>query len=326
MMRKVALLLVVLVIAAQFVFAVDHEMDLEQELDHELELEHAAENELELSELAEHAAQFDPSIAKQFISNDEDDESEDFDDLASQEREEREAKEEERRKREKIRRIRAERRAKARLARARGPIYNAGLNITDAANATSADGAKKKKGKSHFNRKHLDAKEKEMLAEARRFESIARTERARAKAHAATVDALRAIHQENKLQAKIARDNGKITYELQSAMDAINTVKNDMERDDLDDDTLFWDAFYGKKAHNNVTTPTQPEIIIKQSEQAAQGKKALVQKKDMAIPLYKAAHIASFEEAYGRSKKMKKLDDSLREDGDKYLSYVALFN
>jgi len=160
--------------------------------------------------------------------------------------------------------------------------------------------------------------------EARYFMAKAREHEA--KAHEEATDALA-----SNTKTKWDRRDRDTEFAVQAGTAAVDALQGQVETEDLRADRRFWDAYYGKKEHIS----SKPKKLTKDSRTLAdmaadlnKPKNATKQRttKDLSLPLYKASHIASYKEASGKSSRIKELDANLKEDGDAFLKFAALYN
>ncbi len=183
-----------------------------------------------------------------------------------------------------------------------------GTNST--ANGTIARRPKTKKQK-------LTPRQRQLKKKARDYEHEARYQRSKAKMHEANARLYKAEAREKKEHKKWEVRAGQSTFDVKKAREAVQAIQGELESEDLKQDKQFWDEYYGRKRVAGRGDRKSPKADA--ATDAVGSKKP---KPDLALPLYKVAHIASFEEAYGLSKKIPKLDDSLKVDGDAYLRFV----
>lgn len=111
---------------------------------------------------------------------------------------------------------------------------------------------------------------------------------------------------------------GRTDWAVRQGVAAIKSLQSELEREDVRQDKLFWDQYYGRNRIQGKGDKKAKKVDAKRAALPSKDEK----KEDLALPLYKAAHIASFKQAAGKSKKYKKLDTALKEDGDKYIEFA----
>ena len=207
--------------------------------------------------------------------------------------------------------------AKGATFQARGDA-NMHVNETD---------AQRKARKRMLKNRKLTKQDKKLYKKIQKLEKQVKRHNAIAKELEAKANYEHADKNDHREQSKWAKRDRSTAYAVSAGVSQVTSYQGQLETEDLHADRRFWDSYYGKKhkASAEVKNDLKHESLDRMVKNLQQNKVVEPKKVDRSIELYKAAHVASFSDAYGTGS-AKALDANLKEDGDKYIQFFQELN
>lgn len=204
----------------------------------------------------------------------------------------------------------------AALTRVLFPSAN-GTNRTNGTNSTSNYTIDPKIIERHLRQAEMTKADLKLYKKYKKAQRSVRKHKSKERYYKARGESYATWKRQQKAALRRKMNLGRTDWAVRQGMAAIKSLQGELESEDVRKDKLFWDQYYGRKRLQGRGDKQPKKDTAKTVATLSKDDKHV----DLALPLYKASHIASFKQASGRSKKFKNLDNNLKEDGDKYIEY-----